>query len=203
MNGYTQVVKILRNHMANKFMDIIRNFLIALVISRVAVKHAIRYPTHSLPNKQPPNIHITTPTAIQRKGMESEEDEDLLLPDVAPFEESPLELICPHCDEKVFTTVTVSFLRWVGFNKNYIEWSCIWTRILITLKIWVFRRALLHRSVLCFRPIRALVPALQEDRGDRLMRRLRFDVMLHIIWGTPWIASTSTWNTFYTTTTYL
>ena len=66
---------------------------------------------HCLSNKQPPNIHVITPTAIQKKGMESEEDEDLLLPDVEPFEESPLELICPHCDAKVFTTVTVSFRR--------------------------------------------------------------------------------------------
>ena len=54
---------------------------------------------------------MITPTAIQKKGMESEEDEDLLLPEIEPFEESPLELICPHCDEKVFTTVTVSFRR--------------------------------------------------------------------------------------------
>ena len=101
-------------------MDIILNFF-ALLISHVAVKHAIWYPTHCLSNKQPPNIHNITPAAIQKKGMESEEDEDLLLPDVAPFEESPLELICPHCDAKVFTTVTVSFRRWVGLNKNHLH----------------------------------------------------------------------------------
>ena len=45
------------------------------------------------------------------ESMEREDDEDLLLPEIRPFEESPLELICPHCDSKVFTTVTVSFRR--------------------------------------------------------------------------------------------